>query len=225
MSRRSLGCWDGQRSMYMRIVLKDNSKRYRIIPSPKNSAKEISERDENVIANPNPLPTTSIQGDASTPDPAPTRMQKFWAFKRSACAKLFGLVYAFIGFPLKRFLGALDDMLDCTTVGDERLRVPTFYAAYNVNDHYDFIPFAPVMCVATVFGAIHCIAWSFHFATLQERWVWRISAILVSGLPISLVASQFLFATFTDKYNKPTWMKLCEIFIALWWYSFISLHG
>ena len=54
------------------------------------------------------------------------------------------------------------------------------------------------MCVGIVFGAIHCIAWSFHFATLQERWVWRICAILVSGLPILLVAVPFFYRIFRD---------------------------
>ena len=46
-----------------------------VIPSPKISAEEIPEPDEDVIVNPNPLPTTSIQVDASIHDPAPTRMQ------------------------------------------------------------------------------------------------------------------------------------------------------
>ena len=39
-----------------------------MILSPKISAEELPERDENVVVNPNPLPT-SIQLDTSTPDP------------------------------------------------------------------------------------------------------------------------------------------------------------
>jgi len=48
-----------------------------IILSPTISAEEISERDENVVLTLNLLPTTSIQVDTSTPDPAPTLMQQF----------------------------------------------------------------------------------------------------------------------------------------------------
>jgi hypothetical protein len=160
-----------------------------MILSPKISAEEISERDENVVVNSNPLPTTLIQFDTSTPDPVPTRMQRFRAFRRDACKKygtLSGLGYVFIGFPLQRFFYSFNDMLDCSHLYGKSLRVPTFYAPDNGNDFAAIGALA--MCVATVFGAIHCVPWSFHFATLQERWVWRISAILVSSLPISWLA-------------------------------------
>jgi len=93
-----------------------------IIPS--SHAEEIPERNEKVVANPNPLPTTSIHVDVSAPDRAPTRMQRFRAFRRGACEEygaLFGLGYVFIGFPLKRFLGAFGDMSFCRTLGDKRL--------------------------------------------------------------------------------------------------------
>jgi hypothetical protein len=153
-----------------------------IIPSPRISAPEI---DENVVINPNPVPTTSIQVDTSSPDPALTRMQRFRAFRRGACEEygtLLGLVYVFIGFPLKRFFGAFGEMADCTTLADKSLRVPTFYSSRNDDDEYDVIPFRLAACVATAFGAIHCIAWFFHFATLQ----------VVSGLPISIPAFSWL---------------------------------
>jgi len=185
--------------------------------SPKiSSAEEITERDK-VVVNPNPLLSTSIQVDTSTTDRAPSRMQRFQAFRRGACAKygtLFGLGYVFIGFPLVRFFGAFNDMLECKALGGESLRVPIFYSADNGDDH-TAIPLASAPFVATVFGAIHCIPWSFHFATLQERWVWRISAIFVSGVPIYFIASKFLLERFCYKYNKPTWMDVCEMFIVL----------
>jgi hypothetical protein len=182
-----------------------------IISSSKTFAKEIP---ENVVVNPSPLSITSNQVDTSTPDPAPTQMQQFRAFRHSACEEygtLFGLGYIFIGFPLTQFIRALSDMPDCRKLGDKSLRVPTFYSPYNGDDPKDYIPLTLAMCVATVFGAIHCIPWSFHFATLQERWVWRISAILVSGMPIFVVALVFL--PLPDKENKPTWMKVWTIFV------------
>ena len=180
-----------------------------IILSPKISAEKFPERDENVIVNPNPLPT-SIQPDTSTPDPTRTRMERFRAFRRGACDEygtLFGLGYVFIGFPLERFMGAFDDMMTCDTVGDKSLRVPTFYSSYEDNA----LLFLLATCIATVFGAIHCIAWSFQFATLQERWVWRISAILVSGVPISIYAIASLFHAFGYE-DIPTWMKVDKFF-------------
>jgi len=158
-----------------------------VIPSPNISADET---DASLVVNPNPLLTTSIQTDTTTPDLLPPRMQRFRAFRRCTCEEygsLFGLAYVFIGFPLKRFLSTFEDTAGCETLGDKRLRVPTFYSPYNKDDPRQFIPIASAMCVAIVFGAIHCIPWSFQFATLQERWVWRISAILVVGTPISFI--------------------------------------
>jgi hypothetical protein len=94
------------------------------IPSPKVCAENIPEPDEDVVVNPNPLPMTSNQVDTSIPDPAPTRMQRFRAFRRDACEEygtLFGLAYVFIGFPLKRFLSAFVDMAGGSIVGDKSL--------------------------------------------------------------------------------------------------------
>jgi len=193
-----------------------------VIPSPKISADETH---TNFVVNPNPLLMTSIQGDASTPDLPPTRMQRFRVFRRGACAKygsLFGLAYVFIAFPLNQFLSAFDDMAGCETLGDKRLRVPTFYSPHNEDHPKNLILLAPATCVATVFGAIHCIPWSFQFATLQEQWVWRISAIFVVGTPIScIVFTKILNSTG----NNPTWLRV-SIFLGgliLWVLIFLYI--
>ena len=182
--------------------------RIQVISSPQISAEEIIERDGNMVVNPSPLPTTSIQVDTSTPDPALTRMERFQAFRRGACKEygpVFGLGYVFIGFPLKLFLRAFEDMASCKTLRDGKgLRVPTFYSSRNDKDPVDDIPFTLALCVATVFGAIHCIPWSFYFATLQERCVWRMSAILILGVPIYFA----IFSLFPHKGNNATWMKV-----------------
>ena len=197
-----------------------------IIPSPKISDEKILERDKNVVVNPNPLPTTAVQVNTPIPDSVPTSMQRFQAFRRGACEEygiLFGLIYVFLGFPLKQFLRPLYDMLDCRALRNKSVQVPTFYAPYNDDDPGDFMPLAPAVFVATVFGAIHCIPWSFHFATLQELWVWRISAIFISGLPISVVASGLFAARFFNE-NQPTWMKVCESFMTLIGNALSSLY-
>jgi hypothetical protein len=90
------------------------------IPSPTISAEEITERDENVSSTLTHSQQPRIQVDTSTLDPAPTRMQRFRAFRRGACEKygtLFGLGYVFIGFPLRRFLVAFGDMVELRLSG------------------------------------------------------------------------------------------------------------
>ena len=205
-----------------------------IIPFPKICAQRIPEKDEKVVDNLTPLLTTSMQVDISSPDPAPTRMQQFQAFRRDACDEhgtLFGLGYVFILFPLFRFSNALGAMSTGKTLEDKSLRVPTFYSPYSpyCNNYGDVLPSYSAMggiCVAIAFGAIHCTAWSFHFATFQERWLWRISAVLVSGLPISFIPWRFLYLKFHRKpeENKPTWMLLCKYFLVLYFFVMWSLY-
>ena len=164
-----------------------------VIVSNPPSSTSVQYEQEIPVVNPNPLPQTAIQVDTPTPnpDPALTRMQRLQNFIRRACAKhgtLLGLGYVF-RHPFARFSSSLFDLSNCDTLEDKILRVPTFYSPpNNLSDDYLRISNIYAMCVSIIFGAIHCIAWSFHFATLQECWAWRISAVLVLGLPIPYVA-------------------------------------
>jgi len=180
-----------------------------IISLPEVSEKEKEEEEKGVIL-PNPLPSSPTQSSASTPDPSLTRVQRFQAFIRRSCTKhgtIFGLGYVFIVFPVMRFFSAFDDMLHCETLQDKTLRVPTFYSP---PDDDNGTALVLGLCVSIVFGAIHCIAWSFHFVTFPERWAWRISAILVSGLPVSMIAFSGLLTIFDKKEHKTTAMELYE---------------
>jgi hypothetical protein len=40
---------------------------------------------------------------------------------------------------------------------------------------------------STVFGALHCLAWNYHFPTLAEHLLWRICSILMAALPILFI--------------------------------------
>ncbi|KAJ7059210.1 hypothetical protein C8F01DRAFT_1059250 [Mycena amicta] len=48
------------------------------------------------------------------------------------------------------------------------------------------------LLVATIFGAIHCVAWHIIFPSVAERWLWRASALLIAGIPLSLLAILWL---------------------------------
>jgi len=183
----------------------------------------MPEGDDKVVVNAGPLPSASIQVDSSTPDPVLTRMEQFQAFRRRARKKhgpLLGLGYVFIVFPLQRFFVAFGDMIFCDTLEDKTLRVPTFYSPHEEDTRTAILL---GMCVSIMFGAIHCIAWSFHFATLPERWAWRISAILVSGLPIAFSAFLALLMIFDGKI-KTTGIELYEIFILFILWSMFFLY-
>jgi hypothetical protein len=46
------------------------------------------------------------------------------------------------------------------------------------------------LVIATIFGAIHCVAWSFQFPSHTEQLLWRIASLSITCLPMGL-----LFAT------------------------------
>jgi hypothetical protein len=57
----------------------------------------------------------------------------------------------------------------------------------NMNDdgpalHYPHI-YIITLAAGVLFGALHCIAWRFHFPTLVERLLWRVSSVFLAGSP------------------------------------------
>jgi len=64
-------------------------------------------------------------------------------------------------------------------------RVPTFFSGYVKEDGEivfaaDFI----ALLVAMVFGAVHCVAWSYIFPSLTEKLMWRASAVAIVAVPL-----------------------------------------
>ncbi|KAF7969707.1 hypothetical protein HWV62_26166 [Athelia sp. TMB] len=76
-------------------------------------------------------------------------------------------------------------------------RVPTFWAGEpDVNDFIgaDII----ALVVAMAFGAVHCIAWSYPFASPAERFMWRASAIAIIVIPAGLLIGLTLIPGHVD---------------------------
>jgi len=193
-----------------------------IVPSQEVFDQGMPQGDEKVVVNADSLLSTWIQVDSPTPEPVLPRMVRFQAFRRRAYKKhgtLLGLGYVFIVFPLERFFGAFYDMLNCETLGDDTLRVPTFYSPPPNSD----MAFSLGICVSIIFGAIHCIAWSFHFATLSERWAWRMSAILVSGLPISIMVFSSILTIFDQEIYKGFTLFVLMLMLCLYIIARIAL--
>jgi hypothetical protein len=65
-----------------------------IILAPKISAKVIPERDENVVVNPNPLPTTSIQLDTSTLGSSPHPNAAISGFQTTCLRGIRDIIWA-----------------------------------------------------------------------------------------------------------------------------------
>jgi hypothetical protein len=113
------------------------------------------------------------------------RLPDFIRKQRQEHGVFFGLVYVFIHDSLLGFVQAAGEIEGSTALHySSPLHVHTFYSPWDdMNQNHFFIISFPI-CVAVVFGGIHCMAWSFQFPSQQEQLTWRISAAFVSGEPI-----------------------------------------
>lgn len=89
-------------------------------------------------------------------------------------------------------------------------RVPTFYAGYLTSkEHHDYVIWlVGLFVVPTLFGAIHCLAWSSHFPSHMEQLLWRISSLVVTCMPalwlVFGLTGDILFALFL--HSVTNWM-------------------
>jgi len=121
-----------------------------------------------------------------------TKQDGFLASFRSSferrCDKqglILTILYTFIWAPIKVIFGPLVTMLDQDEIPDEDItRVPTFYSPEEKMTLDGPPSFWTMMGVVALFGAIHFIPWPFTFPTAAEKWLWRVSAILITGGPL-----------------------------------------
>ena len=83
-------------------------------------------------------------------------------------------------------MGAQDDNVDLR----HEDRVPGFWANSAADEQVtaDLI----MLLVGVCFGAIHCIAWHFTFPTHTELWMWRVSNVAITALPVYVPMVLFL---------------------------------
>jgi hypothetical protein len=86
-----------------------------------------------------------------------------------------------------------DDM-----VGEKR--VTTFYPERWEGGSGDLAWF-PVIAIASAFGGIHCIGWSFAFPSSTERILWRVASVSIISVPITSLLSASPFDLVPDRFE------------------------
>jgi hypothetical protein len=76
-------------------------------------------------------------------------------------------------------VGAQDDWVNL----HEERKVPIFYSGDPKDDRL-LVADGMTLTAGVVFGAIHCIAWSFDFATPIQALLWRLSAVAITAVPV-----------------------------------------
>ena len=74
---------------------------------------------------------------------------------------------------------------------------------------------------SSLFGALHLLAWNFHFPTTVELWFWRASSLFITGVPPLLPAIvNLLFLAFSPKPTHPKYPRVRAILVK---YSIMAL--
>ena len=109
--------------------------------------------------------------------------------------------------PVNTVFGPLLDMgQDETPIPDEDVtRVPTFYSP--PADASILV----MIGVAVLFGAIHFISWPSTFPTAAERWLWRVSTILITAGPFLMVFSTAIGETVDETETDTILMRILSI--------------
>jgi len=154
--------------------------------------------------------------DVYTPmPPGITRRNSFFGFfkhtferRREHQGSFLAILYTLLWAPMKVIFGPLGNMLDQDEIpSDDITRVPTFYSP---EDSVEVLAQHPsdwtMMVVIVLFGAIHFIPWSSSFPTNAGRWLWRVSAISITGGPLLVI---FLFII-DDLVANPSLMNILK---------------
>jgi hypothetical protein len=66
--------------------------------------------------------------------------------------------------------------------------LPAFFSGEKLGvDKTDAASVSAEMALGCLFGAIHCAAWSLHFQTHTELYIWRIASVVVTAIPLLLI--------------------------------------
>jgi len=90
----------------------------------------------------------------------------------------------------------LTDIATSSTVKVNASHVPTFYAPGSTSLAEDRLLLGIILpVVAAIFGALHCIAWNFHFPSDIEQLLWRIGSLTITLIPpaFACIASIIIF--------------------------------
>jgi hypothetical protein len=131
------------------------------------------------------------------------REHRWWTFRNGVNAIV---VHGIVG-PIESFgaMGLGDD--DIVEVGD------MFYAGSDSAITWTFGILGAV--IATIFGGIHCVAWSFQFPSHTEQLLWRIASLSITCLPMVTVI-WVPVVKLVDEEKVPDWLTaLFDIIIGL----------
>ena len=87
--------------------------------------------------------------------------------------------------------------------------VPTFHVGTLTNGEVMVAMFT-AMLISTVFGGLHCVAWSFEFPSYIERLLWRIASIVITSAPLIVFTCAIVYMHYSNHrasdFFGPDWL-------------------
>ena len=112
-------------------------------------------------------------------------------------------IHCWIGLIGSFAVGTQDDEVDLSLAE----RVPTLYSGPLitwVEFNYCNLVFATV---GMFFGGIHCMAWSYSFPSYVEQILWRVSCMVIVGVPGFYFVMYAVVTLSTAAYNVPSFLQ------------------
>ena len=102
-------------------------------------------------------------------------------------------------------------------------KVPMFYSGKPENEAViaDLITLA----AGVVFGAIHCVAWSFPFLSHTEAFLWRLSSVAITAVPVLLLLVIALGILVTGRADESSAILIMGAFMSLFGLLYVAARA
>jgi hypothetical protein len=107
----------------------------------------------------------------------------------------------------------VDDVVDLQA----EQQVPTFYSGGGYVDETLLASGIITLLITMVFGAVHCVAWSYAFPSHVEKLLWRLSALSIVAVPVVIILSFVIAAIISNS-------EVSDVFAYVIWYT-VSVVG
>ena len=98
-------------------------------------------------------------------------------------------------FPIVALADLLFEIGNTTDIDHNAPYVPTFYAPLVLSARHRIF-----FIVTTIFGALHLIAWQFHFPSHIEQLLWRVGSCAITIIPVMVFLIPYFFERILKKF-------------------------
>ncbi|CAG7850542.1 SubName: Full=Uncharacterized protein {ECO:0000313/EMBL:CCA67555.1} [Serendipita indica DSM 11827] len=116
------------------------------------------------------------------------------ALPERAQGEILGKLGRVIGVSLSSIVGAQSGSVDLRSVK----RVPMFHAGHNKGSS-GLGGMVTAVLAGSLFGAVHCLAWSSPFSSSHIQYLWKFATIVMTVVPPTAVIGTIFVAVISDK--------------------------